>query len=183
MNRKQPSVVLAGMLAIALAGCSTFRSSSSDSGTAMSAGSNPASSSMASDSGAGASTSASASTTEGATSTGTSTTGGSSSGSATDTGMQTQAVAPDAAPTHAMPNATVALIESVPRSATTGSSGSSGSGSSGSSGSSGASATESRVYRITLRMDDGTTRVITQDGVPAFRTGDRVNMAAGVINQ
>jgi outer membrane lipoprotein SlyB len=39
------------------------------------------------------------------------------------------------------------------------------------------------MYRITLRMDDGTTRVITQDKMPAFRTGDRVSMTGGVIGQ
>jgi outer membrane lipoprotein SlyB len=36
-------------------------------------------------------------------------------------------------------------------------------------------------YRITLRMDDGTTRVITQDLVPAFRSGDRVIVMNGVV--
>lgn len=197
MNRKQQSVVLAGMLAIALAGCSTFRGSSSD--TAMGAGSSPASTSTASDSSgaaAGATGASGASgtsgssmsggnygatTTEGAASTGAS---GSSGTSASDSSAQSQMPATGTGTAHAMPNATVALIESVPRAGATGSSGSSGSSASGSSGSSAGTGTaDSRMYRITLRMDDGATRVVTQESVPGFRTGDRVNMAAGVISQ
>jgi hypothetical protein len=30
-------------------------------------------------------------------------------------------------------------------------------------------------------MDDGSTKVITQDEIPVFRKGDRVNENAGVI--
>jgi hypothetical protein len=32
-------------------------------------------------------------------------------------------------------------------------------------------------------MDDGSTQVITQDAVPEFRTGDRVNVSGGVIQR
>jgi outer membrane lipoprotein SlyB len=38
-----------------------------------------------------------------------------------------------------------------------------------------------RVYRVTLRMDDGSTQVVTQQTTPDFRTGDRVGLAGGVI--
>jgi outer membrane lipoprotein SlyB len=54
-------------------------------------------------------------------------------------------------------------------------------GSSGSSGVTGSSATGDRVYRVTLRMDDGSTRILTQDATPDFRSGDRVNLTSGAI--
>jgi outer membrane lipoprotein SlyB len=37
------------------------------------------------------------------------------------------------------------------------------------------------MYRITVRMDDGSTRIITQDATPDFRSGDRVNLTSGAI--
>jgi hypothetical protein len=92
----------------------------------------------------------------------------------------------------AMPaGAVVTLIETVPASTwsgagNTGNTGGTASGSSGTQGSS-ASGTRSGAapavtsYRITLHMDDGTTRVITQDLVPTFRSGDRVVIVNGVV--
>ena len=50
-------------------------------------------------------------------------------------------------------------------------------------GATGSSTGEDKVYRVTLRMDDGTTRVVTQDKAPTFRTGDRVNMMDGMISR
>jgi outer membrane lipoprotein SlyB len=85
------------------------------------------------------------------------------------------------------------LIEVVPRSGTSGgemssgsmgasgASGTSASGTSGAAGVTGSSATGDRVYRVTLRMDDGSTRLITQDATPDFRSGDRVNLTSGAI--
>ena len=40
-----------------------------------------------------------------------------------------------------------------------------------------------RVYRITLRTDDGRTQVITQEWAPTFSTGDRVRINSGVIQR
>jgi outer membrane lipoprotein SlyB len=78
------------------------------------------------------------------------------------------------------PNATVASIEVMPRSGgttmegeTAGAMGSSAGGTTGSSA--------DRVYRVTLRMDDGSTQVVTQQTTPDYRTGDRVSLAGGVI--
>jgi outer membrane lipoprotein SlyB len=51
----------------------------------------------------------------------------------------------------------------------------------GSTGSSGA--TGSNSYRITVRMDDGSSQVVTQDATPDFRSGDRVNVTGGVIQR
>jgi outer membrane lipoprotein SlyB len=63
-----------------------------------------------------------------------------------------------------------------------GSSGASGTGttSQGTSGTAGASGT-GQMYRITLRMDDGSTRVLMQDWAPGFKSGDRVNVQNGAI--
>jgi outer membrane lipoprotein SlyB len=87
------------------------------------------------------------------------------------------------------PNATVMAVEVVPRQA--GSSSGAGMegagsaagamGSSGTAGSTGSSTASDRVYRITLRMDDGSTQVVTQETTPDFRSGDRVNLAGGMI--
>jgi outer membrane lipoprotein SlyB len=60
-------------------------------------------------------------------------------------------------------------------------SGSGASGSSGAAGTSGSSMTSDRVYRVTLRMDDGSTQVVTQDTTPDFRSGDRVSHSGGAI--
>jgi len=80
------------------------------------------------------------------------------------------------------PNATVAAIEVMPRS---GSATEGGSGGSAALGSSGGGATGSsssdQIYRVTLRMDDGSTQVVTQQTVPDFRSGDRVSLAGGII--
>jgi len=48
-------------------------------------------------------------------------------------------------------------------------------------GSTSSASPESRVYRITLHMDDGSTRVVTMDATPDFRSGDRVNLSGGAI--
>ena len=84
----------------------------------------------------------------------------------------------------AMPNAVVLLIESVPRQSGS-SAGAAAAGAVGGSGTAGTtgSSMEDKSYRITLRMDDGTTRIITQDKAPTFRSGDRVNMMDGMISQ
>jgi outer membrane lipoprotein SlyB len=74
----------------------------------------------------------------------------------------------------------VLLIESVPKQAGS-AAGAAAAGAVGSSGAAGTSSMEVQSYRVTLRMDDGTTRVITQDKAPNFRSGDRVNMQDGMI--
>ena len=51
------------------------------------------------------------------------------------------------------------------------------SGTAGTSGSGGAS----QSYRVTVRMDDGITEVITYTGTPDFRRGERINVADGAI--
>ncbi|WP_229425503.1 hypothetical protein [Massilia sp. Se16.2.3] len=49
--------------------------------------------------------------------------------------------------------------------------------------SAGSSMSSDRVYRITLRMDDGSTQVLTQETTPDFRSNDRVNVSGGAIRR
>jgi hypothetical protein len=81
------------------------------------------------------------------------------------------------------PNATVAAIEVMPRSGSSAMEGDSSSASAAMGSSSGGSTGSSpdRVYRVTLRMDDGSTQVVTQQTTPDFRTGDRVSLTGGAI--
>jgi outer membrane lipoprotein SlyB len=51
----------------------------------------------------------------------------------------------------------------------------------GGSGSGATGSSSDKVYRVTLRMDDGSTRVVTQETTPSYRSGDRVNLTGGVI--
>jgi hypothetical protein len=167
MNRKQHSVVLASMLGLALAGCGSMRGSSD-----MGAGST----------GAGIGSSGSGSSGWG--STGSAATGGmagTGSAAASQQAAQTQPAPSDVAPQQgAAPNAVVTVIEVVPRPSSMGGSAVGGSGTAGTTGS---PTGEDKVYRITLHMDDGTTRVVTQEKAPTFRNGDRVNMMGGIITQ
>lgn len=177
MNRKQQSVVLAGLLALALAGCSSTKGGDE-------AGSG------ATSSGTGASGSMGSGTSAPAPSGGTAATSGAESTSGSMAGTSSGSVAsptqpPSPAGAATMPsgpaNAVVMSIEAMPRpGATAGATGSAAVGSSGAAGTTGSSG-EDKMYRVTLRMDDGTTRVVTQDKAPTFRNGDRVNMMDGMI--
>lgn len=55
------------------------------------------------------------------------------------------------------------------------------SGTAGTSGSGGGSG--GQAYRITVRMDDGITQVITYPGTPDFRIGERINVTGGAIRR
>jgi outer membrane lipoprotein SlyB len=83
------------------------------------------------------------------------------------------------------PNATVAAIEVVPQSSSADAEGDTSAGASAAMGSSSGGSTGSssadQVYRVTLRMDDGSTQVVLQQTAPDFRTGDRVSLASGAI--
>ncbi len=158
MNRKQQSVVLASLLALALAGCTSTKTAGDE---------------TASSSGATSASPAAPPAAVGAPAT-----------AATETPMAmppqepgAQSPAPTAMPATA-PNAVVVSIETVPRQGA-------GSTSMGTStaGATGSSMGQDKQYRITLRMDDGATRVVTQDKAPTFRNGDRVNMSDGIINR
>lgn len=157
MNRKQHGVLLASLLVVALAGCSSTKGSRDE--TASTAG--------ATASGAGSMPTRSADT------------GGTATGSGS-MAAQPQAQPADTMPMPgampgAMPNAIVMSIEPMPRQGAV--------GGSGTAGATGSSMGDDKVYRITLRMDDGTTRVVTQEKAPTYRSGDRVNMMDGMITR
>jgi len=78
----------------------------------------------------------------------------------------------------AAPNSTVLAIEVLP--ASSGITG--GDSSMGSSGAAGATGS-SQSYRVTVRMDDGSTQVVTHGTTPDFRSGDRVNVTGGSIQR
>ena len=191
MKQKHQSVFLAGLLALAvgLSACSSWRGggmgssgSSGTSGETGSSGTATGTSTSGGMSGTGGGTGSQGSGSWGggsSGSSGTSGTAGSSSGYDTSgsAGMMQDRGASAAATS---PNATVAAIEVMPRSGgttmegeTAGAMGSSAGGTTGSS--------PDRVYRVTLRMDDGSTQVVTQQTTPDYRTGDRVSLAGGVI--
>jgi hypothetical protein len=158
MNRKQHNVVLAGLLALALAGCSSTRGGSS------------------ADEMGGAGSTGSGMTSSGGTA-GTAGTAGAEGGSMASPTTQSQGAAGTATMPGMMPNAVVTSIEAMPRQ-----SAGAAVGGSGTTGTTGSSMGEDKMYRITLRMDDGTTRVVMQDKAPTFRMGDRVNMTDGAIS-
>lgn len=79
------------------------------------------------------------------------------------------------------PNAVVMNIETVSRSSAMGTG--AGATTSGTSGMGRTGAESDRIYRITVRMDDGTTRTLMQERAPSFRPGDRVTVSNNMISQ
>ena len=55
-------------------------------------------------------------------------------------------------------------------------------GSSGTAGTTAGSAGNT-MYRVTLRLDDGSTRAIMQNSAPTYQTGDRVKMVNGLVQK
>jgi hypothetical protein len=221
MKRQKQSVLLASLLAMALAGCSSTGmndrsrtssnmgvsqgdagavNSSSDSGTPASTGDTSYGSSG---SGAGAvsgsETGQSASTQPVADPSAATQSSASEAGSGqpsmdqTSTGQsvadqptmgQTGSTQVDiASATSRAPNSTITNIEIAQGQdgSRSTSMGSSGAGATGSGAGATSRAAGRRLYQITLRMDDGTSQVLTQAGAPVFRTGDRIRAVDGVI--
>ncbi len=83
-------------------------------------------------------------------------------------------------------SATVLSIEPVARGMDLGS-GETQAGSSGTAGSTTGSAVAgsagNMMYRVTLRLDDGSTRAIMQNSAPSYQTGDRVKMVNGLVQK
>lgn len=110
---------------------------------------------------------------------------GNSTGANTGSGTATEPSSPAQASTSATPttpNSTVTRIEVSQREPGIATSESTAIGSTGT-GATGSGATGDRIYRITLRMDDGSTQVVTQEWAPSFSTGDRVRTVSGAIQQ
>jgi hypothetical protein len=78
-------------------------------------------------------------------------------------------------------SATVQSIETVPRGMDQGSADMQA-GTSGTTGST-SGAADNMLYRVTLRLDDGTTRTFMQHTQPVFQIGDRVSVQKGVMQR
>ena len=78
-------------------------------------------------------------------------------------------------------SATVQSIATVPRGMDQGSADMQA-GTSGTAGST-SGAAGNMLYRVTLRLDDGTTRTVMQNTQPAFQIGDRVSVQKGVMQR
>ncbi len=178
MKRTQLSALLAGVLAMALAACSSTADSGRTYTDTAAAGVTQGGGSGATNSTSDSGTTASSSTTDAMPGAGTY---GSTYGSSA-TGASGAAPATATSPgVSGAPNSTVTGIEVVQRQPGDTTSGSTSVGGSNTSGSTGTPATGERMYRVTVRMDDGRSMVMTQDWAPAFRTGDRVRVSGGVI--
>lgn len=190
MKRNEQSVLLAAVLALALAACTTTRTGGEMAGgagdTAAPASSVGTGADTPTDSGAMGSTGTAGTTcAAGAAPTAQTTQSGTTQG-ATTGGAGSTGTAIQTAP--ATPNSTVVSIEVIPRQAggaATGAGTVAGAAVGGTTGTgtTGATMTGDRVYRITLRMDDGRTQTITQEWAPSFTNGDRVRMVNGAIQR
>ena len=78
-------------------------------------------------------------------------------------------------------SATVQSIATVPRGMDQGNADTQA-GTSGTSGST-SGAAGNMLYRVTLRLDDGTTRTFMQNTQPVFQIGDRVSVQKGVMQR
>ncbi|WP_051781149.1 hypothetical protein [Janthinobacterium agaricidamnosum] len=97
-----------------------------------------------------------------------------STSSATDTGLSSASTM----------YGVVATIDNVPRSQAgdmTSSSGATQSGTSGTSGSTGSA--NDMVYRINVRLDDGSSRSVYQETQPSYQIGDRVRLSNGALQR
>jgi len=172
MKQSHQSVAMAGLLAVALAisGCAAIRGdkSSGASGSSGAAGSmGTVAESIQNNAGSSGSSGTSGSS------------GSGTSGLQDDRGGSASTSGAGAA--SAAPNSTVLAIEIQPSSIgiTEGDSSMGHSGTGGATGSSGGN----QSYRVTVRMDDGSTQVVTHGTEPNFRSGDRVNVTSGAIGR
>lgn len=174
MYMKKYNTVLAGLMCIALGACSTTERSAMNppqtgEGYSETVGT------------AGASTDSSGSSLGASSSMGAS---GSSTGSSADTsggGMGQSATMGS--------YGVVQAVEMIPRSQAAGAGAySSGTGAYSGSNQSGGSGTATgasgdMVYRLTLRLDDGTVKSVTQESQPSIQAGDRARLANGIVQR
>jgi len=210
MKHLHQSVALAGLLALALAisGCNAMRgkSSSGSSGSSGATGYDSGKSTSGSPTSSSGSSGTSGTTGTSGTSgrsavpeteliqddtgnpggSGSSGSSGSSGTTGSDTsGMQDdrggQAATSSTPQAKAAPNSTVLAIEILPASGgiTEGNASMGASGTAGATGSSNAGPS----YRVTVRMDDGSTQVVTHGTTPDFRSGDRIHVVEGAIQR
>jgi hypothetical protein len=102
----------------------------------------------------------------------------STASTATDTGMSSDTAAQSSMN---ISSATVQSIDTVPRSMDQGSADMQA-GTSGTAGST-SEAAGNMLYRVTLRLNDGTMRTFVQNTQPSFQIGDRVSVQKGVMQR
>lgn len=182
--RVKKTMALAGLLCT-LAACSSDpnrTSMSSTNGRSGESYSNTAGTgstgSTSTGAGTGTGTGTSTSSTMSDTSTGSSGTAGTGSADAR-TSTANNAMNMDGSQTGvSIASATVQSIEPVPRGMDQGSSDMQ----SGSSGTAGTTSGNTQ-YRVTLRLDDGSTRAIMQNSQPSYQIGDRVKVVNGLLQR
>ncbi|MNM78993.1 hypothetical protein D3C81_909140 [compost metagenome] len=178
--RVKKTMALAGLLCT-LAACSSDpnrTSMSSTNGRSGESYSNTAGTGSTGSTSAGTGTGTSTSSTMSDTSTGSSGTAGTDSADAR-TSTANNAMNMDGSQTGvSIASATVQSIEPVPRGMDQGSSDMQ----SGSSGTAGTTSGNTQ-YRVTLRLDDGSTRAIMQNSQPSYQIGDRVKVVNGLLQR
>jgi hypothetical protein len=196
MNSKKYNILLAGLMCLGLGACSTspdrINASTINSGelygeTAGGVGlvTAPAiaGSSAGSSGSSGMESSSMRSGTAGATgSYGTSPSGGAAMSSGASSGGSSSA---DVQSPGMTSYGVIHSIDAVPRTQAFGSAATMGGSVGGQSGGSGAmtGGSSDMVYRVILRMDDGSTRAVIQETRPSFQTGDRVRMASNLLQR
>jgi hypothetical protein len=180
MNMTQKAIAALCMLAVA--GCAADRSSSSSSDSGMSSSSYPSSSGSASSSGAsgsmanttgsgatGTSGSSPSMAGSGTASTGSSPTTGSSYGSGAQSGTSASSSAQTS-------YGVVQAIDQMQRQDV-------GVGAVGAAAAGGSAGLPTdKVYRVTVRMDDGTSQMVVVDSMPSYKIGDRVRYNNGMLS-
>ena len=174
MNMTQKAIAALCMLAVA--GCAADRSSSSDSG--MSSSSYPSSSGSGSTSSSGSTGSMANTTGSGATGTSGSSpsmagSGTASTGSSYGSGAQSGTSTSSSAQTS---YGVVQAIDQMQRQDV-------GVGAVGAAAAGGSAGLPTdKVYRVTVRMDDGTSQMVVVDSMPSYKIGDRVRYNNGMLS-
>lgn len=175
--RVKKTMALAGLLCT-LAACSSDPNRTSMSSTNGRSGESYSNTAGTGSTSVGNSTGTGTSSTMSDTSTGSSGTAGTGSADAR-TSTANNAMNMDGSQTGvSIASATVQSIEPVPRGMDQGSSDMQ----SGSSGTAGTTSGNTQ-YRVTLRLDDGSTRAIMQNSQPSYQIGDRVKVVNGLLQR
>ena len=175
--RVKKTMALAGLLCT-LAACSSDPNRTSMSSTNGRSGESYSNTAGTGSTSVGNSTGTGTSSTMSDTSTGSSGTAGTGSADAR-TSTANNAMNMDGSQTGvSIASATVQSIEPVPRGMDQGSSDMQ----SGSSGTAGTTSGNTQ-YRVTLRLDDGSTRAIMQSSQPSYQIGDRVKVVNGLLQR
>lgn len=176
--KAKKTMALASLLCT-LAACSTQPDGTGMSGMNGRSGEIYGNTSGAGSTAAGATSSSTASTSGTMSDSSTTGTGGNTGSTDARTSTANNAMSMDGGQTGtSVASATVQSIEPVPRGMDQGS----GDMQSGSSGTAG-STSGNMQYRVTLRLDDGSTRAIMQNSQPGYQVGDRVKVVNGLLQR